>query len=257
MSTTKTKGRLRRPFVLTIRCGYYLIQVKRAAWARPPKRRIAWCAPTLAPLSADIVTVIVAVPPAEMENGPPLTEYATPEPVVPVIDGAGTASVPEVRFMTVTLIDFVWPEPDGTAPKLTLTGSKASDACTAEPRFSRPEPTSFTSVSQHAPLLVFNTFSSAVFTTAERTAQDGQFGCWPSKTAAEPARCGVAIEVPWKNAQHGTGNAGTHVSVPEPGIELSTFTPGAVTSGLTRKSTSVGPRLENPARTLLVARSWT
>ena len=40
-----------------------------------------------------------------------------------------------------------------------------------------------------------------------------------------------------------------------PGIELSTFTPGATTSGLTRKSTSVGPWLEKPAMMLLVARS--
>jgi len=31
------------------------------------------------------------------------------------------------------------------------------------------------------------------------------------------------------------------------GIELSTLTPGATTSGLTRKSTSVGPWLLNPA----------
>ena len=31
------------------------------------------------------------------------------------------------------------------------------------------------------------------------------------------------------------------------GIELRTFTPGATTSGLMRKSTSVGPWLEKPA----------
>src|SRR5262249_42646074 len=147
-----------------------------------------------------------------------LTEYATPVPVVPVIDGAGTASVPDVRFMSVTSIDFVWPEPEGTGPKLTLTGSRASDACTAELRFSRPEPTSTPFVSQHMPLLVLSTFSSAVFTIAERIAQDGQVGCCPSTTAAEPARCGVAIDVPWKNAQHGVGNAGTHDWVPDPGI---------------------------------------
>src|SRR5207244_10967315 len=105
----------------------------------------------------------------------------------------------------------------GTAPKRTLTGSKASDAFTAELRFSRPEPTSFTSVSQHVPLLVFSTFSSAVFTTAERTAQAGQLGCWPSTTAAEPARCGVAIEVPWDNARHGPEMAGMQRSAPYPG----------------------------------------
>ena len=64
-----------------------------------------------------------------------------------------------------------------------------------------------------------------------------------------PARCGVAIEVPWKNAQQGG------VVQAKGGCELSTFTPGATTSGLTRKSTSVGPWGENPARTLSLARS--
>src|SRR5512133_1921840 len=73
---------------------------------------------------------------------------------------------------------------------------------------------------------------------AERIAAADQSGCAPIRTAAEPARCGVAIDVPWKNA---------HLL---PGIELRTFTPGATTSGLTRKSTSVGPWLENPAMML-------
>ena len=77
-----------------------------------------------------------------------------------------------------------------------------------------------------------------MFPVAERTWVADQVGCWPRTTAAEPARCGVAIEVPWKNAQHG-GAAQN-----DAGIELSTFTPGATTSGFTRKSTSVGPWLE-------------
>jgi hypothetical protein len=51
--------------------------------------------------------------------------------------------------------------------------------------------------------------------------------------------------VPWKNAKHG-GAAQDWC-----GIELSTFTPGATTSGFTRKSTSVGPWLEKSAITSL------
>src|SRR5512143_3222759 len=70
---------------------------------------------------------------------------------------------------------------------------------------------------------------------AERICAADQPGCWPFTTAAEPARCGVAMEVPWKKAKQG--------GVPQNwcGIELTTLTPGATTSGLTRKSTSVGP----------------
>src|SRR5436305_8471903 len=82
---------------------------------------------------------------------------------------------------------------------------------------------------------------SAGFTMAERTSASDQVGCCWRTTAAEPARCGVAIEVPWKNAQH--GGAAQNAC----GIELSTLTPGATTSGLIRKSTSVGPWLEKPA----------
>src|SRR5436305_10818646 len=78
---------------------------------------------------------------------------------------------------------------------------------------------------------------SAGFTMAERTSASDQSGCCWRRIAAEPARCGVAIDVPWKNAKHG-GDAQNAA-----GIELSTLTPGATTSGLTRKSTSVGPWL--------------
>src|SRR5215211_5682399 len=76
---------------------------------------------------------------------------------------------------------------------------------------------------------------------AERICAALQVGCCPRRTAAEPAKCGAAIDVPWKNAKQG--------GAPQNwcGIELSTFTPGATTSGLTRKSTSVGPWLLKPA----------
>src|SRR5712691_5104186 len=108
-----------------------------------------------------------------------------------------------------------------------------------------------TFVSDAPVLKFFSTPVSAVLTIAERTSAADQLGCWPSTTAAEPARCGVAIDVPWKNAQHGGDPQNAA------GIELRTFTPGAVTSGLTRKSTLVGPWLEKPARKSLVVPSWT
>src|SRR5690242_12050769 len=78
---------------------------------------------------------------------------------------------------------------------------------------------------------------TAVFTIAERMSAADQSGCSPRRKAAVPARCGVAIEVPWKNAKHGG------VAQNACGIDESTFTPGATTSGFTRKSTSVGPWL--------------
>jgi len=62
-----------------------------------------------------------------------------------------------------------------------------------------------------------------------------------------PARWGVAIDVPWKKAKHGGA------SQYDAGIDESTLTPGATTSGLIRASTSVGPWLENAA--MMFARS--
>ena len=43
---------------------------------------------------------------------------------------------------------------------------------------------------------------TAVLTMAERTSAAVQSGCCVDTTAAEPETCGVAIDVPWKNAQH-------------------------------------------------------
>ena len=83
-----------------------------------------------------------------------------------------------------------------------------------------------------------------MFTRADFTCAGDQSGCAASRSAAEPVVCGVAIEVPWKNAYEGA-------YVPSALIEKtleSTLTPGAVTSGLIRNVYGVGPRLENPAR---------
>src|SRR6266498_105634 len=163
-------------------------------------------------------------------------------------------SVPVERLVSVTANVFVWPPPNGTAPKLTLTGSSETMAPTAVSRFSRPLPMTLTLVSVTSGLNLLYFFStpwSAVLTIAERTSAADQSGCSPRTTAADPARCGVAIDVPWKNAKH--GGASQKVC----GIELSTLTPGATTSGFTRKSTSVGPRLLNPAMmSALVVRKY-
>src|SRR4029078_5303458 len=129
------------------------------------------------------------------------------------------------------------PDPEGTAPKLTETGSSAALAPAADSRLSRPAPDRLTSVAGPSRVAFSRTPVSAVLTTALRIAQAGQSGCSWRTIAAEPARCGVAIDVPLKKAKHGSP------SQKLVGIDDRTFTPGATTSGLTRKSTSVGPSL--------------
>src|SRR5215216_327590 len=59
-----------------------------------------------------------------------------------------------------------------------------------------------------------------------------------NSTAAEPAMCGVAIDVPVKKAQ---ASSPVHSFAPTQLIELRTFTATDVRSGLTAKSTLVGP----------------
>src|SRR5262245_43331253 len=95
----------------------------------------------------------------------------------------------------------------------------------------------FTSVST-SPAASTTAPRTAVLTIAERTSAADQSACRPRTTAAEPARGGVAIDVPFLNPKHGG------VGQKRAGSDDSTLTPGARTSGLTRKSTSVGPALE-------------
>src|SRR2546427_10689258 len=77
---------------------------------------------------------------------------------------------------------------------------------------------------------------SPVLTIAERTSAADQPGCCWRTMAAEPARCGVAMDVPWKNAKHGA------LGLEADGIATLTVTPGATASGFARQSTAVGPR---------------
>src|SRR5260370_1425834 len=131
-------------------------------------------------------------------------------------------------FLSQTAVDLDWPEPEGTPPKLTLTGSRVTIVLAAERRFSRPAPIMLTFCSRAVLLNFLSTFWSAVLTMAERICSALQLGCSQPSTAADPARCGVAMEVPWKKAQHGLPLQNAT------GIELSTVTPGATTSGCTR-----------------------
>src|SRR4051795_5773087 len=121
-----------------------------------------------------------------------LTPVPVLEPIVTAVAGE-PASVDSAIVPT-----FVWPEPLGTAPKLRLTGSRAARAFNAESTLSRPAPIRFGSEAVVV-AFDFSTPWSAVFTIADRICAADQFGCAPTTTAAEPARCGVAIEVPWKN----------------------------------------------------------
>src|SRR5918995_2651392 len=192
--------------------------------------------------------IVVEAPAASMTDvgetvydAPPANESSTAK--------VNVAAAP-VRFLTTISPERFCPEPEGTPPKAMLTGSSDTFARTALCRFSRPAPTMFGLSTMVFPVAEsFSTPRTAVFTIAERTSADVQSGCWSITTAAEPATCGVAIDVPWKNAQH-DGVVCTQVCA---GCELRTFTPGATTSGLTRNWTSVGPMLEKPAMMLSFA----
>src|SRR5437588_3796236 len=62
--------------------------------------------------------------------------------------------------------------------------------------------------------------------------------------------CGVDMDVPLKKAQ---ASSPVHAGAPTQLIELRTFTPTDVRSGLTARSTVVGPWLLKPARMSLLA----
>ncbi len=72
-----------------------------------------------------------------------------------------------------------------------------------------------------------------------------QSGCCRASSAAAPATCGVAIEVP----EAATYEASTTWPIVVPAARAATMsTPGAVTSGLTASSPGRGPRPEKSAR---------
>src|SRR5215217_7743597 len=90
--------------------------------------------------------------------------------------------------------------PRVTLPKHAATGSIHVVASAATERFSRPAPcavgpTSY--VPEKASLIT----KSARLTSADLICAGDQSECNSKSTAADPAMCGVDIEVPWKNAQ--------------------------------------------------------
>src|SRR6266542_2484507 len=135
--------------------------------------------------------------------------------------------------------------PRVTRPKLAETGSIHVVASAASERFSRPPPCAVGPTSC-VPVTASLITMSARLTSADLTCAGDQ-SLKLRSTAAEPAMCGVDIEVPWKKA-HPLPSPGQPAGLPTHVIELSTFTPTEVTSGLTAKSTVVGPWLLKPAR---------
>src|SRR6266513_5476332 len=133
-----------------------------------------------------------------------------------------------------------------TLPKLAETGSIHVVASAATERFSRPAPCAVGPMSW-SPVLASLITRSAWLTSADLTCAGDQDGSKFRSTAADPAMCGVDMEVPLKKA-HPVPSPGQVSGLPTHVIELRTLTPTEVRSGLTAKSTFVGPWLLKPAR---------
>ncbi len=125
--------------------------------------------------------------------------------------------------------------PTVTRPKLAEAGSIHVVASADTERFSRPVPCAVGPTSC-VPVTASLTTKSARLTSADLICAGVQSLCSCRSTAAEPAMCGVDIEVPWKNAQP-EPSPGQPAGLPTHVIELRTFTPTDVTSGLAAKST--------------------
>src|SRR6266446_7985287 len=132
-----------------------------------------------------------------------------------------------------------------TFPKLAETGSSHVVPFAATERFSRPAPCAVGPMSW-MPVLESLTTRSARLTSSDLIRAGDQVEVErSSSTAAEPAMCGVDMEVPLKKAH---ASSPLQVGASTQLIELSTFTPTDVRSGLTARSTVVGPWLLKLAR---------
>src|SRR3989454_3659105 len=170
-----------------------------------------------------------------------------------VVETLNVWSLP-VGLYSVMVNEVGWPT--ATFPKLAETGSSHVVASAATERFSRPAPWAVGPMSC-VPVNESLITKSARLTSADLTCAGDHDGLRPRSTAAEPAMCGVDIDVPLKKA-HPVPSPGQVSGLPTHVIELRTFTPTEVTSGLTAKSTAVGPWLLKPARIswLAVMNSW-
>src|SRR5439155_8816541 len=150
--------------------------------------------------------------------------------------------------------------PTLTLPKLAETGSSHVVASAATERFSRPAPCAVGPI-ECVPVLASLTTTSATrsawLTRADLTCAGDQVEWSSSSTAAEPAMCGVDIDVPLKKA-HPLPSSGQPPPLPTQVIELRTLTPTEVRSGLISRSGVVGPWLLKPARmsAFEVMNSW-
>src|SRR6266487_124879 len=168
-----------------------------------------------------------------------------------VLETLNVSSVP-VGLDSVIVTDVGWPTV--TRPKLAETGSIQVVASAATERFSRPAPCAVGPMSCK-PVAASLTTKSARFTSADLICAGDQDGRRFNSTAAEPAMCGVDIEVPLRKAHDEPPQSTKSVLTQE----LSTLTPTEVRSGLTAKSTFVGPWLLKPAKMSLfsgVMNSW-
>src|SRR6476646_8373029 len=168
-----------------------------------------------------------------------------------VTETLNVSAVP-VGLDSVIVTDVGWPRV--TRPKLAETGSIHVVASAATERFSRPAPCAVGPMSCK-PVAASLTTKSARFTSADLICPGVQSLCSCKSTAAEPAICGVDIDVPLRKAQGEPPQSTKSVLTQE----LRTFTPTEVRSGLAAKSTLVGPWLLKPARMSLFAsvmNSW-
>src|SRR6266576_1414934 len=170
-----------------------------------------------------------------------------------VTETLNVSSVP-VGLDSVIVTGVGWPRV--TRPKLAETGSIQLVASAATERFSRPAPCAVGPMSCK-PVAASLTTKSAWLTSTDLICAGDQLESRFKSTAADPAMCGVDIDVPLKNA-HPVPSPGQVSGLPTQVIELRTFTPTEVRSGLTARSTIVGPWLLKPAKMSLfvVMNSW-
>src|SRR5205814_5996246 len=171
-----------------------------------------------------------------------------------VTETLNVSAVP-VGFDNVMVTEVGWPRV--TRPKLAETGSVQVVAFAATERFSRPAPCAVGPISCK-PVAASLTTKSAWLTSADLICAGDQDASMLKSTAADPAMCGVDIEVPLKKAQP-LPSPGQVFGLPTHVIELRTFTPTEERSGLTARLTKVGPWPLKPARMSLfsgVMNSW-
>src|SRR3989454_8742354 len=160
-----------------------------------------------------------------------------------VVETLNVWSLP-VGLYSVMVNEVGWPT--ATLPKLAEKGSSHVVASAATERFSRPAPWAVGPMSC-VPVNESLITKSVRLTSADLTCAGDQAGWRFRSTAAEPAMCGVDIDVPLKKA-HPVPSPGQVSGLPTHVIELRTLTPTEVRSGLMSKSTAVGPWPLKPAR---------